>query len=113
MLKYDPHKPAARKAVSAIVGSMMRLGIRDFSRALQRRDVVVSGPQRELWALRATGRLSLKQMAAINRSIQGLKDSVSVPQQRGRLYAITVLLTPLDRRRSSDAGRPKSKGRKS
>jgi hypothetical protein len=52
-------------------------------------------------------------MAGINRSIQGLKDSVSVPQQRGRLYAITVLLTPLDRRRSSDAGRPKSKGRKS
>lgn len=113
MLQYDPQHPATRKAVSAIVASMLRLGIRDFGRALQRGDVVVSGPQRELWALRATGRLSPKQIAGVNRSIQRLKDSVSNPQQRGRLYAVTILLTPLDRSRSSDASaKPKRKGRK-
>lgn len=110
MLQYEPQEPSNRKAVSAIVASMLRLGIRDFGRAFQREDVIVSGAQRELWALRRTGRLSLAQIAGINRSIGRLGKAVSNPRQRGRLYAVTILLTPLARRRTIDvAAKPKRK----
>jgi len=97
-LHYQPSDEANRRGVTAIVSSMLRLGIRDFGRAFQRKDVIVAGAHRELWALRKTGRLSLAQIAGVNRSIVRLKDSVCQPRGRGRLYGITVLLTPLDHR---------------
>jgi hypothetical protein len=72
---------------------MLRMGIRDFRRSFQGTDVIVSGPYRELWALRKTGRLTLADIAGVNRSIERLKRAVSKPHSRGRLYGITVLLT--------------------
>jgi DNA-binding transcriptional ArsR family regulator len=98
MLEYHPRRASNRAAVTAIVTSMLRLGIRDFGRAFQRKDVIVSGDSRELWALRRTGRLAPTQLAGINRSIQSLRDAMTNPGGHGRLYAVTVLLTPLDRR---------------
>jgi DNA-binding transcriptional ArsR family regulator len=98
-LHYAPQNKANRRAVTAIVSSMLRLGIRDFRRAFERGDATVSGPNRELWALRKTGRLSLTQIAGLNRSIERLKRDASKPHGRGRLYGITILLTPLDHRR--------------
>ena len=77
---------------------MLRMGIRDFRRSFQGTDVIVSGPHRELWALRKTGRLTLADIAGVNRSIERLRRAVSKPHSRGRLYGITVLLTPLDHR---------------
>jgi DNA-binding transcriptional ArsR family regulator len=98
-LHYEPSSKANRQRVTAIVSSMLRLGIRDFGRAFQEPGVIVSGTQRELWAVRKTGRLSLAQIAGVNQSIERLKQAVSKPHGRGRLYGITVLLTPLDHRR--------------
>jgi hypothetical protein len=60
--------------------------------------VVVAGDQRELWALRKVGRLSPAHLARVNRRIQGLADDVAAPHGGGRLYAVTVILTPLDHR---------------
>jgi len=100
-LQYEPGKQSNRKAVSAIVASMLRLGIRDFTRAIQSGDVVVSGPHRELWALRKAGRLTPAQVANVNESVQDLANAVSARRGKGRLYAITVLLTPLDRHRKT------------
>jgi DNA-binding transcriptional ArsR family regulator len=97
-LHYEPKDAANRQGVTAIVSSMLRLGTRDFARAFERGDAIVSGDTRELWALRTTGRLSLQQIAKINEAIQGLKLEVSQPQQGGRLYGLTILLTPLDHR---------------
>jgi DNA-binding transcriptional ArsR family regulator len=111
-LHYDPHSEINRKAVTAIVGSMLRLGIRDFRRAFQQTDVIVLGAQRELWALRKTGRLSLAEIAGVNRSIEHLTRAVSKPHGRGRLYGITVLLTPLDHRRRESKPSTKSQGAK-
>lgn len=113
-LDYRQRRKANRNAVSAIVGSVLRLGIRDFRRAFQgaRQDTVaVSGPQRELWALRKVGRLAPAQVAGINRSIHRLVGAMSKPKGKGRLYAITVLLTPVDRqgKKSARLGR---KGKK-
>ena len=98
-LQYEPKNPANRKAVSAIVASMLRLAVRDFSRSLQPDNVVVSGPHRELWALRKVGRLSHAQLGALNRGINRLVEQVAVPGRAGgRLYAVSVVLTPLDHR---------------
>lgn len=97
-LHYEPQSGNNRRAVTAIVSSMLRLGTRDFARAFRRGDVVVSGPHREIWAARKTGRLSRAEMPRVNRSIQQVLDAVSKPNANGRLYGITVILTPLDHR---------------
>ena len=94
-LQYEPRKVSNRKAVSAIVASMLRLTTRDFRDAFQGYSVVTSGPHRELWGLRRVGPLSREGLARVNRRIQKLGDGVSLPRRRGRLYAVTVVLTPL------------------
>src|SRR5580700_3502221 len=57
-LRLEPRTPAREAAASAIVTSMMRMGIRDYQRAIGREDFVVSGPDRDVWALRTTGWLT-------------------------------------------------------
>ena len=97
-LHYEPGNAANRQAVSAIVASMLRLAGRDFGRSFQPGNVAVSGQHRELWALRKVGRLSLPQLAELNCRISSLTDAISAPRSDGRLYAVTVVLTPLDHR---------------
>lgn len=101
-LHYEPRNAANRHAVSAIVASMLRLANRDFRHSLQRGHVVVSGARRELWAWRKVGRLSRAQLSRLNQRVQGLAQNVSAPRGRGRLYAVTVILTPLDHRNNVD-----------
>ncbi len=101
-LRYEPRNAGNRKAVTAIVASMLRLAIRDFRRSLLPGNVVVSGAHRELWALRKVGRLSRAQLAHLNHRIQGLSRQVSANRGQGRLYAVTVVLTPLDHRNTVD-----------
>jgi DNA-binding transcriptional ArsR family regulator len=84
------------REITAIVSSMLRLGARDFRRALQRGGATVSGPRRELWALRRAGWLTPGEIVGVNRSIESLASAVSKPRGKGRLYAITVVLTPVD-----------------
>jgi len=109
-LQYEPRIAANRRAVSAIVASMLRLAIRDFRRSLQRGNVLVSGTHRELWSLRKVGRLSRPQLARLNQRIKGLVQEVSAPRRRGRLYAVTVILTPLDHRSKVDGlAKPKQR----
>lgn len=101
-LQYEPRNAANRRAVSAIVASMLRLANRDFGRSFQPGNVIVSGPHRELWSLRKVGRLSRAQLAQLNARIRGLVQGVSAPRGRGRLYAVTVVVTPLDHRNTVD-----------
>lgn len=101
-LQYDPQDAANRKRISAIVNSMLRLATRDFRRSFQPGNVVVSGAHRELWALRKVGRLSRGELARLNSSIKGVAEKMSAPRRQGRLYAITVILTPLDHRNNVD-----------
>jgi hypothetical protein len=83
-----------------IISSMLRLGARDFRRAFAS-SARAAGPRRELWALRTTGWLTPSGVAGVNRSMRALRDAVSKPRRRGRLYAITIVLTPIDRSRRS------------
>jgi DNA-binding transcriptional ArsR family regulator len=105
MLHYDLKNRGNARSVTAIVGSMLRLGIRDFRRTFENGNAAVSGAGRELWALRQTGWLLRQEVVRMNKSIERLKNTVSKRHRGGRLYAITVLLTPLDHqaRKSSTA----------
>ena len=96
------------REVTAIIASMLRLGIRDFSTSFATADAAVSGPNRELWALRKTGWLPQEQIAEVNRYIEQLMQVMATPGRKGRLYALTVVITPLARRppRRNERGRP-------
>ena len=108
VLRREPPDLKEREA-TRLAGVPLRLGSRDFTRAIESGDVVVSGPYRELWALRKAGRLTPAQVTNVNESIQNLANTVSARRGKGRLYAITILLTPLDRQRKTVT---KSKGDK-
>ncbi len=109
-LDYSSSDTKRIRSTSAIVSSMLRLGSRDFKRSLAAGTAQLSGPQRELWALRATGWLEPKDLHGVNAQIQHLRDSVWKPKGPGRLYGITILITPLDQRaRKSRTKRSKGK----
>lgn len=97
-LAYRPGKKGNVKEVNAIIASMLRLGIRDFRKAHQDPDAIISGPHRELWAARRTAWLSRSQVARVNRYIHKLMNEMAAPGRAGRLYSVTVALTPLARR---------------
>jgi DNA-binding transcriptional ArsR family regulator len=108
-LRYAAMPAAHARAVNGIVAGIMRLGARDFRRALATGTNRVEGPARDLWALRATGWLTRADLADANRRMRQLKTAVSRPGPGGRLYAITILLTPVDhparasRRKAADS----------
>ncbi len=98
-IRYAAAPGARARQLKAIVGSMLRLGIRDFRRALDQRGVRLEGADRELWALRTTGWLLPGQLRAVNRMISRLARTAARTASSGRLYGVTVLLTPLARER--------------
>jgi len=88
--------------LSAIVSKMVRLGVRDYRRALARGNAAFEGKRRELVALRATGWLSRRDIEPLNLLIREVSGFVAGARRiRGeeRLYALTILLTPVERRR--------------
>jgi DNA-binding transcriptional ArsR family regulator len=97
-LCYELGKKGNGSEVNAIIASMLRLGMRDFSDSFKTAQATVSGPHRELWALRKVGSLSRDQIADVNRSIDSLMEVMADTNPDGRLYALTVVLTPLDRK---------------
>jgi DNA-binding transcriptional ArsR family regulator len=97
-LRYELGQKGNNREVNAIIASMLRLGIRDFSTSFKNADASVWGPRRELWALRTTGWLSQQQIEEVNQHMEKLMQIMATPARDGRLYAITVLLTPLARR---------------
>ncbi|HET7251814.1 MAG TPA: helix-turn-helix domain-containing protein [Gemmatimonadales bacterium] len=107
-----PQAIAGRRAMTAIVGAMLRLGARDFARALARGDVRVEGPQREVWALRTTGWLTPARLRDVNRHIAALSAAATQAGPAGRLYAVTILLTPLVHRDNKTGRRPRKQARR-
>ena len=106
-LRHDPSPGGNSPAVTAIVSSMLRLGIRDFKEAAGSARVRTHGPRRELWGLRVTGWLTPDQLVDVNRHIVSLEKAVGRPRSRGELYAITVLLTPLGHRARKKQRQPR------
>ena len=100
-LSYKVGNDGNGNEVNPIVASMMRLGIRDFTRSFRAGEASVSGPERELWALRKTGWLSREQIAEVNQYITKLMEIAGCSGTGEKLYALTVLLTPLERKGSA------------
>ncbi len=107
-LLHDTSPGGNSTEVTAVVASMLRLGIRDFQRAAAAGNARTEGTRRELWAIRVAGWLSPSDLASVNRGMRNLRDALGKRRGAGRLYAITILLTPLDhrKRRTRGAARP-------
>ncbi|MGH7741923.1 MAG: hypothetical protein ACRENS_07870, partial [Candidatus Eiseniibacteriota bacterium] len=104
--------PSHGGAVNAIIASMLRLGMRDFRRALAHDGNRLEGPARDLWAMRTIGWLRPAQLRRVNRLIHHLWRGATRTESNGRLYAVTVLLTPLDHRANPSGRRPRKSGRR-
>lgn len=94
-LAVEPRTPSRTKAASAVISSAMRMGIRDYKRAIGRPDVVASGRDREMWALRTTGWLTTEQVKKVGTLIRRLLRDVSRPEGDGKLYGLTLVFAPL------------------
>jgi len=104
-IDYEASRRTNEKELTGMASSMLRLGIRDFKDAVRDKEIVVGGAQRELWSARKTGRLTEKDLARVNRLIQKLLASASPGSEKGQLYGVTVLLTPVNRlHRGPEAG---------
>jgi hypothetical protein len=64
-----------------------------------------------VWALRTTGWLLPRHVRAVNRRILELSEATSRVGPSGRLYGVTVLLTPLSRRRLLNDRRGRRSGK--
>lgn len=111
ILRYPKSGSRSTRALVSIVGSLLRLGLRDFRRALAGGQARTDGPTRDLWALRTTGWLRPEHVRRVNRLIQTLADEASRTEPKGRLYAVSVLLAPLDHRSNRTGRRPRRRGR--
>jgi hypothetical protein len=98
VLQYKLGKNGNGNEINPIIASMLRLGTRDFKRSFRAGEAAVSGPRRELWALRKTGWLSPEQIAEMNSHLHRLMEIAGASRHGDKLYAFTVLLTPLDRK---------------
>jgi DNA-binding transcriptional ArsR family regulator len=111
-LRHDPSPGGNSPAVIAIVSSMLRLGVRDFKKGAASPDVRAHGSKRELWALRVSGWLSPAQLAEANRQIRALHELPGRRSPKGKLYGITIVLTPLGHRGRKKQRRSRSPRRK-
>jgi hypothetical protein len=97
--------------VRDVVGSVLRVAGRDFTRALADPATVVEGPQRELWASRGKAWVSDADLAQINRLLVRLRDLVQRPckEKKGKLIALSWVLAPL---KAKPARRPAKTARR-
>jgi len=108
-VRYQPTTAPNVRAMNDIVTSMPRLGIRDFRRALSSGTTRFEGPERDVWAMRTTGWLLGPHVRQVNRTIRALAKTASRQDPNGRLYAVTVLITPLDHRANRTGRRPRGR----
>ncbi len=113
-LSYDP--PVRRADIARVVGAALRLGIRDFNRALSDsgRSRPTSGPARELWGGRAKGWVTPDQLARINALIGellALTRGGSPDAPNATPISLSFVLAPAPAPRAAKAGKPKRPSR--
>jgi DNA-binding transcriptional ArsR family regulator len=97
-IEYRPADEANRAAVLRVILAMVRSAHRQFGRAFRPGVAVVSGPRRNLWAARARGVLSAKDLVRVNALLRALlvlfEDSRRAPEA-GALHELTFVLSPV------------------
>ena len=101
-MRYKAVEPAA---VSRVIAAAVRLGGRDFARALNS-DVVKEGPRRELWGGRAKGWLAASEVAEANRLIARLSTLMlgGRPGRGRKAMTFTWVLAPAATARAAGVG---------
>lgn len=99
-LQYAPGDPGNVAAVTSVVSSMVRAALREFRQGFQGAPTV-TGARRELWGARRVAWLDPSALAAVNAGLSAVFRHFERrrARARGRPYALTVLLSPLVRRR--------------
>jgi DNA-binding transcriptional ArsR family regulator len=95
-LHYEPAVAANKRAIVAVVDSMLRDAGRSFRQRF-RTSEVFSGLSRTLWAGRRTAWLARSELLQVNRSIRSLTKLIERNRGRkpgARLYSLTFVVSP-------------------
>ena len=103
-LVYLPGATANAAAVDRAAAALLRIAGRDFAAAISRREVVVEGELRELWASRRKGWVDDAELAEINRLLVRLASLMQGRRstRRTRLVSLAWVLAPLRERARGD-----------
>ncbi|MHC4697413.1 MAG: helix-turn-helix domain-containing protein [Planctomycetota bacterium] len=91
-----------RKLTTEAVAALLRLTARNFARACEDPAAVETGKARNILANRHKAWLTRKELAKVNGHVDELRKifAANSGTGRGRLCALTIVLTPLDQDRS-------------
>lgn len=83
--------------VARVVRAVIRLGARDFARAVTSAEAVTSGTTRNLWGGRVKGWVTDTDLAEVNRLIERLTVLIQrgKPRDGARAQSLTYVLTPV------------------
>jgi hypothetical protein len=101
-LRYEPGRTPNARAVTRVIGGMLRTTRRDFEAALADPEVVTEGPQRALRASRVKGWVSPSDLAELNR-LQARAIALLRRNRKprdGQLMSLTWVLAPVRARPS-------------
>jgi DNA-binding transcriptional ArsR family regulator len=103
------YEAAGSEAVTRVVRSAIRLGARDFTRAMANGECVASGETRNLWGGRVKGWVTDKELPEINRLIGRLTELIQrgKPREGARAQSLTYVLTPVAGKKKTDRKRGK------
>lgn len=100
MMELDMTSRRSRETWAGSVAAVLRLAERDVRAALEKGDVRTEGVRRNLLARRLKARLTDKELRRVNAlqdELQALL-SANADSTKGRLYATTCVMTPLEER---------------
>lgn len=85
-------------SVAAVIAAAMRLGMRDFKRAVRKGGVTVRGNARDLWGARIKGWITPHNIRRINEVLNELRDLMHNrgPAKGTKAMSISFILAPAD-----------------
>ena len=109
-LAVKPLTRERRRALRRIVLASVRATMRDLEYGLERPDVELTGPERDLYSSRLEGWLTAEQRRQVNRHIAEIESILAASPPRGGARRCAVFLSLAPRPVRKDAHRPASPG---
>ncbi|MCC6677407.1 MAG: helix-turn-helix transcriptional regulator [Phycisphaerales bacterium] len=94
---FISYRDAQPRSLNAVVAAALRLGLRDFRRALDREDTVADGPARNLWGGRVKGWVGPEELLEINTLLRRLYELIhtGAPGPGRRPQTFSFALAPV------------------